>query len=405
MTPAAVTGIGVAPLLLLVLLACVVIALVLRAKGKGSRWILAVPMALVAILLLVVFLWTSVPKQVSVQQFGSPGGVDVSRAAGRATPAIWASGLEDQFEADVYPSLRSAAKALGRRLAKRVSNSIGDQGLTMPVQLRRVQQDNRIGMETVDAVAAGLRAAGFRDVLATTHIESAAVSGDLTMVRQAIVTIRLHASHRTSLSDALKGSSLIAEASADGRQFAETVQYVDKPWVENFAAFISGEPERHWILARSQDSCTTADQAQRQALDDACVVLLQLCGPETTGPRWLASRRVRMNPADIQAGNVIVDRFAQSFQGTAGPIWRQALLLDASPDKLSQLQHADTARRAGQRRGWLGRFASLAGVLALICVVYLFLNAATKGYYTWALRIAAFVLIVTAALVVLAFVA
>jgi hypothetical protein len=45
--------------------------------------------------------------------------------------------------------------------------------------------------------------------------------------------------------------------------------------------------------------------------------------------------------------------------------------------------------------------ASVVGLLALITVVYVFLNAATKGYYVWSLRIAGIVL---AAAVIILFV-
>jgi hypothetical protein len=41
---------------------------------------------------------------------------------------------------------------------------------------------------------------------------------------------------------------------------------------------------------------------------------------------------------------------------------------------------------------WAKMLGSIAGLLALIVVVYLFLNAATKGYYAWSLRIAGVVL-------------
>jgi len=44
---------------------------------------------------------------------------------------------------------------------------------------------------------------------------------------------------------------------------------------------------------------------------------------------------------------------------------------------------------------------SLAALVVLICVVYGFLNAATRGYYTWSLRIAAVVLVVVGMILVL----
>jgi hypothetical protein len=36
-------------------------------------------------------------------------------------------------------------------------------------------------------------------------------------------------------------------------------------------------------------------------------------------------------------------------------------------------------------------FFSIVGLIVLITVVYVFLNAATKGYYVWSLRVAGFV--------------
>ncbi|MHC4567597.1 MAG: hypothetical protein ACYTE3_17770, partial [Planctomycetota bacterium] len=54
------------------------------------------------------------------------------------------------------------------------------------------------------------------------------------------------------------------------------------------------------------------------------------------------------------------------------------------------------------RLNWARMIGSVAGLLALITVAYVFLNAATKGYYTWSLRIAGVVL---AAAVIILFVA
>jgi hypothetical protein len=42
-------------------------------------------------------------------------------------------------------------------------------------------------------------------------------------------------------------------------------------------------------------------------------------------------------------------------------------------------------------------------MFALICVVYLFLNAATRGYYAWSLRIALIIVLGIGVLVVLNF--
>ena len=53
-------------------------------------------------------------------------------------------------------------------------------------------------------------------------------------------------------------------------------------------------------------------------------------------------------------------------------------------------KYADTIRE--KRESWLRIVLSALGMLALVCVVYVFLNSATKGYYRAALRVAAVLL-------------
>jgi hypothetical protein len=95
---------------------------------------------------------------------------------------------------------------------------------------------------------------------------------------------------------------------------------------------------------------------------------------------------------DIHEGGFILDRFAQSFEGTAGRIWRKALLIDASAGKLKQLAQRKSLMARARKMTWARMLLSIVGLLVLISLVYAFLNAATKGYYVWSLRIAGIVL-------------
>ena len=88
----------------------------------------------------------------------------------------------------------------------------------------------------------------------------------------------------------------------------------------------------------------------------------------------------------------MLDRFVQNFEGSAGRIWRQALLIDGSTTKLEQLAHRKMVMARALKMNWARMFITVFGLLLLITVVYAFLNAATKGYYTWSLRIAGIVL-------------
>ena len=393
-------SISILALLLLVLLAGGVIALLLRLTGRTGRWV-AVPVVILLVLLFVILVKPSVQKQVHIQQFGNPSNTYTSPTADRPTPAIWASGLEDQLEADVYPSLRSAANALGRRLAKRLSHSVSEGKLAVSVQVGRTKEGDPLGMEVVNSVADGLRASGhLKDVMVMTSMLPAANASareDTT-----VITISLSVSESAPEDAASKGGAISADVSGASGGLIETVEYVDKPWVENFAAFVSSKPQGRWILARSQDSCTSAELARQQALDDTGAALGFY---DSKIARLWRLGQAHPHAADIQASELIADRFVQSFAGTAGSIWREAVLVEVSPEKLAQFQHVHVAKLTKYRRTWLGRIVSLAGILALICVVYLFLNAATKGYYTWALRITTAVLIVAMLLATMALIA
>jgi len=50
---------------------------------------------------------------------------------------------------------------------------------------------------------------------------------------------------------------------------------------------------------------------------------------------------------------------------------------------------------------WARMIGSAIGVVALIAVIYFFLNMATRGYYEWSLRIAGVVLAIVAVISVL----
>jgi len=76
----------------------------------------------------------------------------------------------------------------------------------------------------------------------------------------------------------------------------------------------------------------------------------------------------------------------------AGPIWREAILVDTSEAKLSRLAQKKIVVTRVKRQSWVHTGATLAGMFLLIWIVYMFLNAATRGYYSWALRIALIVL-------------
>ena len=106
----------------------------------------------------------------------------------------------------------------------------------------------------------------------------------------------------------------------------------------------------------------------------------------------------------MQRRGMIKDQFVQSFPRPYGHLWQQAVLVDASPTQVTNVAN-DLAwpiareRRAWsvQRRAWFWsvgrRVMSVSAVMVAVLLAYVFANAATKGYYEWALRVAAVVLV------------
>ena len=136
----------------------------------------------------------------------------------------------------------------------------------------------------------------------------------------------------------------------------------------------------------------TEAEANHQAVQNACDQVAAMLGQAL--PQRLRRSGVPVsffkpvNSNDILDGNFILDRFVQSFEGTAGKIWRQALLVDVSAEKLKELARQKAVIAQVRKTNFVKMFFSIVGLIVLITVVYAFLNAATKGYYVWSLRIA-----------------
>jgi len=102
------------------------------------------------------------------------------------------------------------------------------------------------------------------------------------------------------------------------------------------------------------------------------------------------------NQIDQREG-IIYDRFAQKLKRPYGDIWTEHILIDASPKKLQIMASRINKIPHAQQLNRLSKIGSIIGLIVLILVVYLFLNMATKGYYTWSLRIAGVVCLVAVA--------
>jgi hypothetical protein len=330
----------------------------------------------------------------------SPSASGVARApqarpvppAPPAPPApIWSEGVEQEFDADVYPSSIAAARALGRRMDRSVRELIGD--ATLPVQIvlfqsasdpaliaalrNAIQQAMPEATCTVEADVRDLRPGevGISIPVADSQRQRAPWSqADETRVTKGMVSARIATGERNTVLQ---------------RRFVET------PWIDNFAAFASARPQQPFIIARSLGTSTSESEANRQALDDARVRIAEALGRHADH-RHAGLTQSAISTADVLNGGFIVDRFVQSFETSTGNVWRQALLIDVSGPKLSQLAQQKTSEARSARMSWGRMGLSAIGVLVLIGAIYFFLNMATMGYYEWSLRIAGVILAIVA---------
>jgi hypothetical protein len=381
---------------LFVILPLVVVGLVvlLSKRRRAGLVLLAVGMLFVLGLFFVgVSRSVRVENKVSVRQ-----GPEVP-LPGTYTPAIWLDDIEEQFKADVYPSMDSAAKALGRELTSLLPTVSPDNNAPAVVQVCGRVEPEKVSPDVLNAVgdSLGRENEGLKVLVETIvpdepieRTDSRAVTVRVSLPRWGTGTIATGEDKRLEHSGTLR-----AHVTGAAGQLTRTVEFIEKPWVENFARFVNSNPKRQFLVARSQGSCVSEGEAEHQAMTDACEQIasqLKQMMPRDT---------FMVNPVDINNRRLVSDRFVQSFEGTAGRIWRQALLIDASQDKLNRLAEVKIRQTRSLRANWAQVIISVIGLTVLICVVYFFLDAATRGYYTLALRIAAVVLIAAAIVVIL----
>ncbi len=185
-------------------------------------------------------------------------------------------------------------------------------------------------------------------------------------------------------------------------QLLSLATFVGKAWAHDLASFASAHPERSWLVASSPRPCTSQDEAEQAAIEDAAAKLLpmvhQRLGDSKRGllnwasrkrARWSSSqdRELRVLRIELQRGAHVVDRFVQRFKRPYGSTWQANLLIDSSDVNLDRLARAVASERQVTHRSWTRHLLSVGGLLLLVCGLYLFLNAATKGYYVWSLRV------------------
>jgi len=372
------------PVLILLLLAVIgIIVLFIKICSKRP-WIAAI--IALGLLLLIVPFFILVPTHRHTVRSELPILPTLTQSE-ETTTTIWLPGIEDEFEANIYPSKLSAVRSLGLHIGEPVRQVFG---VTSPNGFILFQGAHERGL--VEEFGRAITKT-FPDANWAIAPETVAVQPDEVGIRIDIVKVQTHPAPWMSGSDyEMTSGTVQASVLAGDKQASMKAEFVDKPWMDDFSGFLNTKPDSRFIIAKSAESCMTEAEANQQAVQNACTQVANMIGRTPLRRDGIPISFDRpVNSTDILDGNFILDRFVQSFQGTAGKIWRQALLVDASAEKLKNLAERKAVIATVRKRHFAGMFFSIIGLIVLITVVYVFLNAATKGYYVWSLRIAGFV--------------
>ncbi|MCP4256185.1 MAG: hypothetical protein GY774_01505 [Planctomycetes bacterium] len=374
------------PLLLLLLAVIAVIFFLVKLCCKRP-WI-AFTAALV-LLLLFAFSFVHIPR---MRIFGRRSGLSMESTPAMyedTKTAIWLPGIEDEFKANVYPSKFSAVRSLGLKIRKPIQQVFGSQKSPSSIILFKGAHESGLVDEFGNALAEV-----YPETKYANELETVAVQPEEVGIRLDLINVQTHPVPWASKSrNKIASGTIQASVLTTDKQATIKTNFLEKPWVEDFSSFSNTKSNGRFIIARSSDSCVTEAEANRQAIDNACIHINRML---TKASRQLSKIPITytqpVDSDDIFEGDFILDRFAQSFEGTAGKIWRQALLIDVSTEKLTKLARKKAAMIRATKNTWARISFSLFGLIILITLVYVFLNAATKGYYVWSLRIAGTVL-------------
>jgi hypothetical protein len=376
-----VTHLAFLPMLILLLIVVVpLLIMLIRLCIKKPKYTIIFAIVPVIILLLMFFIAIRVRVEKARKISKTWELQNIVTAPVDAASPIWSEGIEDQFEADVYPSKTAAIRSIALKIGKQFRNIMVGTEIPETIVIIQNSQELELVEQLRDAIIKRYPDIKCRIVGSSSgfnvneaYINFYSMQNDTTRVSQ-------------GFRNTLQNGKFQATFSNQNRSTIISVDYVEQPWVADFASFTNSQPGKHYIVAKSAETSMTPDEANLQAIHDACIqvgaLLVNIQNP------------AKLNYDNLLKSGVVADKFVQSFDGTAGKIWRQAILLDVSPDKLNLLAEIISGVNRTKSKVLIRTILSVLGLFVLITIVYAFLNAATKGYYSLSLKIIGIILAV-----------
>lgn len=287
---------------------------------------------------------------------------------------------------DVFPSMDDAAINLAKRLCNEVCN--GGLGQTKITRILIVTTDQEGIGATIHSV--------FRQSNPTAEMVVTDIHPN--DAKALVITAKLEGTG--------KNKKLTLIGALDGQEREVGARVEDKPWVNHLDEYQGKHQDGLWLVAWSGIPAKTKEKARQQARQEAARELLphvrrkymELSSSNRVDDDWLR----RNLEQELQAGRFIKSEFTQklNFQ-FSGDVYRVALLLDGSPDQLEVLR-GTMLRDVRHRDLSVRRFGGgVMGMGVLICVLYLVLNWATRGYFQRNLRVGAFLVLIAGMLLLM----
>jgi hypothetical protein len=310
--------------------------------------------------------------------------------------------LPADWDPDVHPSVREAVLSRVPLMAQLVRNLTGGAYQPEHVHVR--------GDVDIDMLREFAERLGEQDAFANARITWR--SGEALMYEETlIINVNMHIerqrqqhwSHNGVRHDFnlwREGRVMVTAARGGRTASPPNARFIEKPWVEDWSGFIANsQPGQNWLRAESRSPATSPQEAQQQAINEAVEMLLPLAQTSLYGPTPLRQDLVGQLRGQLSQGQLIVDRFVQRVDRPYGQLYTATLLIDGSPAAVEGLTANLTQVRTKQRKAVLSTAGSLAALMGVIALLYLFLTAVTKGYYRP--QLVAFVVAAAAAVVML----
>ena len=299
--------------------------------------------------------------------------------------AIWNEAIDGYLEADQYANIEDAARFMGSHVAGHLKPKETASHMV-------VYGQEPVTMRALNAFADTIRSQmNLSDIRVESYIPSV-LPTDPNLLVCSLDVVEHQGSQKIMNGLPVNTSSGTLRLRFENQATVDhSVQFLEKNWLKTLSAL--HDSGHSVIVARSSSSCTDETEARNQAMSQAVVMTENLLKQANTD-NGVLDREIELNPQDLQAHHLVVDQFSQSLRTSTTRVWRHAVLLNLDPQRMQSLLAQKTQLIRRTHKNWANDLMSLAGLALVVLILYIFLNAATKGYYAWSLRVFALVTIV-----------